>query len=263
MSEGTVPAKADREALTAFFFWSAWATATDRPASRRLLHQQLAARAAGGQHPTTTSAAMWSMASASSCCWPASPPCCGCTAPARHEEEAGPAQERPAAGRGRHAFDEGHAQVLLRRDRPDAAADRHGRDHRALRGRGPVLLRPPAGRDPALRGQPHLAHPGRHLLDRHRLAGHRPLHRAAAGRQGTQVPEARASTSCSTPCWSSWWARPPPAGSARLQRSGTDFSFWLGNQGLEFTSMGRVWQILLFVGLLLWACCWAAPCGPR
>ena len=38
-----------------------------------------------------------------------------------------------------------------------------------------------------------------------------------------------------------------------LQRSGTDFSFWLGNQGLEFTSMGRVWQILLFVGLLLWA----------
>jgi nitric oxide reductase subunit B len=38
-----------------------------------------------------------------------------------------------------------------------------------------------------------------------------------------------------------------------LQRSGTDFSFWVGNQGLEFTSMGRVWQILLFVGLLFWA----------
>ena len=37
-----------------------------------------------------------------------------------------------------------------------------------------------------------------------------------------------------------------------LQRQGFDFSFWLGNQGLEFTSMGRVWQILLFVGLLLW-----------
>ncbi len=37
-----------------------------------------------------------------------------------------------------------------------------------------------------------------------------------------------------------------------LQRSGFDFSFWLGNQGLEFTSMGRVWQILLFVGLLFW-----------
>ncbi len=37
-----------------------------------------------------------------------------------------------------------------------------------------------------------------------------------------------------------------------LQRQGVDYSFWLGNQGLEFTSMGRVWQILLFVGLLFW-----------
>lgn len=37
-----------------------------------------------------------------------------------------------------------------------------------------------------------------------------------------------------------------------LQHRGIDFSFWLGNQGLEFTSMGRVWQILLFIGLLFW-----------
>jgi nitric oxide reductase subunit B len=37
-----------------------------------------------------------------------------------------------------------------------------------------------------------------------------------------------------------------------LQRQGLDFTFWLGNQGLEFTSMGRVWQVLLFVGLLFW-----------
>ncbi len=37
-----------------------------------------------------------------------------------------------------------------------------------------------------------------------------------------------------------------------LERRGFDFSFWLGNQGLEFTSMGRVWQILLFAGLLFW-----------
>jgi nitric oxide reductase subunit B len=38
-----------------------------------------------------------------------------------------------------------------------------------------------------------------------------------------------------------------------LQGLGTNFSFWLGNQGLEFTSMGRFWQILLFIGLLFWA----------
>ncbi|MEO8170736.1 MAG: cbb3-type cytochrome c oxidase subunit I, partial [Oxalobacteraceae bacterium] len=37
-----------------------------------------------------------------------------------------------------------------------------------------------------------------------------------------------------------------------LQHLGTDFGFWIGNQGLEFTSMGRVWQILLFIGLLFW-----------
>ena len=37
-----------------------------------------------------------------------------------------------------------------------------------------------------------------------------------------------------------------------LQHRGVDFSFWVGNQGLEFTSMGRVWQLLLFGGLLFW-----------
>jgi nitric oxide reductase subunit B len=37
-----------------------------------------------------------------------------------------------------------------------------------------------------------------------------------------------------------------------LQHLGTSFSFWIGNQGLEYTSMGRVWQILLFIGLLFW-----------
>lgn len=36
------------------------------------------------------------------------------------------------------------------------------------------------------------------------------------------------------------------------QKLGTDFAFWLGNQGLEYTSMGRIWQYLLFVGLLFW-----------
>lgn len=36
------------------------------------------------------------------------------------------------------------------------------------------------------------------------------------------------------------------------QRLGNDFAFWLGNQGLEYTSMGRIWQYLLFVGLLFW-----------
>ena len=37
-----------------------------------------------------------------------------------------------------------------------------------------------------------------------------------------------------------------------LEHLGNDFSFWIGNQGLEYTSMGRIWQILLFIGLLFW-----------
>ncbi|MFL6630573.1 MAG: hypothetical protein ACJ8G1_29335 [Vitreoscilla sp.] len=37
-----------------------------------------------------------------------------------------------------------------------------------------------------------------------------------------------------------------------MQHRGADYSFWIGNQGLEYTSMGRVWQYLLFVGLLFW-----------
>ncbi|MFT3736267.1 MAG: nitric-oxide reductase large subunit [Rhodocyclaceae bacterium] len=36
------------------------------------------------------------------------------------------------------------------------------------------------------------------------------------------------------------------------QRLGTHFAFWLGNQGLEYTSMGRIWQFGLFAGLLIW-----------
>jgi nitric oxide reductase subunit B len=37
-----------------------------------------------------------------------------------------------------------------------------------------------------------------------------------------------------------------------LQRAGFDFNFWFGAHGLEFTGMGRFWQLLLFVGLLFW-----------
>ncbi|MET3120435.1 nitric oxide reductase subunit B [Oxalobacteraceae bacterium GrIS 2.11] len=37
-----------------------------------------------------------------------------------------------------------------------------------------------------------------------------------------------------------------------LKHLGNNFSFWIGNQGLAYTTMGRIWQILLFVGLLFW-----------
>ncbi|MBL8223813.1 MAG: nitric-oxide reductase large subunit [Chromatiales bacterium] len=37
-----------------------------------------------------------------------------------------------------------------------------------------------------------------------------------------------------------------------LERLGSDYAFWIGSQGLEYTSMGRVWQLGLFAGLLIW-----------
>src|SRR6185437_16234871 len=29
--------------------------------------------------------------------------------------------------------------------------------------------------------------------------------------------------------------------------------FWLGNQGLSYLELGRLWQILFFIGLLVWS----------
>ena len=31
-------------------------------------------------------------------------------------------------------------------------------------------------------------------------------------------------------------------------------NFWIGHQGYEYLDLGRLWQTLLFVGLLLWLC---------
>lgn len=36
------------------------------------------------------------------------------------------------------------------------------------------------------------------------------------------------------------------------QKMGLDTSFWFGHQGYEYVDLGRFWQILLLVGLLLW-----------
>jgi nitric oxide reductase subunit B len=36
------------------------------------------------------------------------------------------------------------------------------------------------------------------------------------------------------------------------QRLALDWSFWLGHQGYEYVDLGRVWQIALFTGLVIW-----------
>ena len=39
---------------------------------------------------------------------------------------------------------------------------------------------------------------------------------------------------------------------AVMQRLGLDYNFWFGHQGWEYADMGRFWQWFLFIGLMLW-----------
>jgi hypothetical protein len=160
------------------------------------------------------------------------------------------AAHRSAARRQGDAVDEGDAQVLLRRHRPDAAADRHGRDHRALRGRRAVVLR-------------HAARAGAAYVVSRTIHTQIGIFWIATAWLATGSTSRRCLADASRSCRSSASTRSSGADRRRarlditgwlgtLQHRGVDFSFWLGNQGLEFTSMGRVWQILLFVGLLFW-----------
>jgi nitric oxide reductase subunit B len=63
MTEGMLPEQADRHALTAFFFWSAWAAATDRPGETNLSYTSNWPHEPLVGNTLTPSAAMWSMVS--------------------------------------------------------------------------------------------------------------------------------------------------------------------------------------------------------
>ena len=78
MTDGALPDRENRQALAAFFFWSAWAATTDRPGEPGLSYTSNWPHEPLVGNTMSTSAAMWSMVS-SSFCWLASPRCCGCT----------------------------------------------------------------------------------------------------------------------------------------------------------------------------------------
>lgn len=46
------------------------------------------------------------------------------------------------------------------------------------------------------------------------------------------------------------------------QQLGGSWNFWLGHQGFEYVDLGRLWQILLFIGLLLWLTLMLRPLVP-
>ncbi len=63
MMDGTLPEAADRKALAAFFFWSAWAASTDRPGETGLSYTSNWPHEPLVGNTLTSSAAIWSMVS--------------------------------------------------------------------------------------------------------------------------------------------------------------------------------------------------------
>ncbi|MCG2595819.1 nitric-oxide reductase large subunit [Ramlibacter sp. XY19] len=251
MTTDEVPQAADRAALTAFFFWTSWAAATDRPGEAGLSYTSNWPHEPLVGNTMTSSAAVWSMASIilllaaiAAMLW--------LHGAGKHEEEARPPQSDPLLGVAatpsmkatRKYFFVVIGLMLLQIAMGAITA------HYAVEGQ-------------AFFGIP-LAEVLPYVVSRtvHTQVGIFWIATAwlatglyIAPLLGGKEPRFQklgvdflfyALLLIVVGSTAFGWL-------GNLQRSGTDFSFWIGNQGLEFTSMGRVWQYLLFVGLLLWA----------
>jgi nitric oxide reductase subunit B len=251
MTDDTVPAKADREALTAFFFWSAWAAATDRPGEAGLSYTSNWPHEPLVGNTMTTSAAMWTMASIilllaaiAAMLW--------LHGAGKHEEDAQPPKADPLAGvkatpsmkATRKYFFVVVGLLLLQIGMGAITA------HYAVEGQAffgiPLAQVLPYVTSRTIHTQVGIfwiatAWLATGLYIAPLLGGIEPKFQ----KLGVDFLFYALLVIVVGSTAFGWLGT--------LQRSGTDFSFWLGNQGLEFTSMGRVWQYLLFVGLLLWA----------
>lgn len=250
MPEAALPAAADRQALTGFFFWSAWAAATDRPGEAGLSYTSNWPHEPLVGNTLTGSAAIWSMVSIvlliagiAAMLWfhgaqkheapPALP----------KNDPLGAAVATASMKATRKYFFAVIGLILLQIGMGIVTA------HYAVEGN-------------AMFGIP-LAEVLPYVVSRtvHTQVG---IFWIATAWLATGLYIAPL-LSGHEPKWQKlgvdvlfWALIAIVAGSTAtgwlgsLQRQGADFSFWIGNQGLEFTSMGRVWQILLFVGLLFW-----------
>lgn len=251
MVDGTVRAKADREALTAFFFWSSWAAATDRPGEEGLSYTSNWPHEPLVGNTMTTSAAMWSMVSVilllaaiAAMLW--------LHGAGRHEEEAVPPKADPLAGATatpsmkatRKYFFVVVGLMLLQIAMGIVTA------HYAVEGQA-LFGFPLAEVLPYVTSRTIHTQVGIFWIATAWLATGLYIAPLLGGREpkfqklGTDFLFYALVAIVVGSTVTGWLGT--------LQRQGTDFAFWVGNQGLEFTSMGRVWQYLLFVGLLLWA----------
>lgn len=251
MTDETVPAKADREALTAFFFWSAWAAATDRPGEEGLSYTSNWPHEPLVGNTLTASAAIWSMvsiilllAAIAAMLW--------LHGAGKHEEEAVPPKADPLAGATatpsmkatRKYFFVVIGLMLLQIAMGILTA------HYAVEGQS-LFGFPLADILPYVTTRTIHTQVGIFWIATAWLATGLYIAPLLGGREpkfqklGTDVLFYALLFIVVGSIFTGWLGT--------QQRSGTEFAFWLGNQGLEFTSMGRVWQYLLFVGLLLWA----------
>lgn len=251
MVDDAVPAKADREALTAFFFWSSWAAATDRPGEEGLSYTSNWPHEPLVGNRMTTSAAMWSMVSIilllagiAAMLW--------LHGAGKHEEEAVPPKADPLSGANatpsmkatRKYFFVVVGLMLLQIAMGIVTA------HYAVEGRSLFGL-PLAEVLPYVASRTIHTQVGIFWIATAWLATGLYIAPLLGGREpkfqklGTDFLFYALLVIVVGSTLTGWLGT--------LQRQGTDFSFWIGNQGLEFTSMGRVWQYLLFAGLLLWA----------
>ncbi len=251
MTDDTVPGKADREALTAFFFWSSWAAATDRPGETNLSYTSNWPHEPLVGNTMTTSAAMWSMVSIilllagiAAMLW--------LHGAGKHEEEPQPpktdpllgAQPTPSMKATRKYFFVVVGLMALQVAMGIITA------HYAVEGQSLFGI-PLAEVLPYVTSRTVHTQVGIFWIATAWLATGLYIAPLLGGKEpkfqklGTDFLFYALVAIVVGSTLTGWLGT--------LQKSGTDFAFWLGNQGLEFTSMGRVWQYLLFVGLILWA----------
>jgi len=251
MTEGEVFDPADREALTAFFFWSSWAAATDRPGETGLSYTSNWPHEPLVGNTMTTSAAMWSMASIilllaaiAAMLW--------LHGAGRHEEAVQVPRADPLLGVAatasmkavRKYFFVVIGLLLLQIGMGAITA------HYAVEGTSFFGL-PLAEVLPYVVSRTAHTQVGIFWIATAWLATGLYIAPILGGKEpkfqklGVDFLFYALLVIVVGSTATGWLGH--------LQRAGTDFSFWVGNQGLEFTSMGRVWQYLLFVGLILWA----------
>ncbi|HEX6362188.1 MAG TPA: nitric-oxide reductase large subunit, partial [Albitalea sp.] len=251
MTTDTLPEKADREALTAFFFWSSWAATTDRPGESGLSYTSNWPHEPLVGNTMTGSAAMWSMVSIilllagiAAMLW--------FHGVRRHEDDdaqvpkANPlagAVATPSMKATRKYFFAVVGLLLLQIAMGVITA------HYAVEGQAFFGL-PLAQVLPYVVSRTVHTQVGVFWIATAWLATGLYIAPLLGGREpklqklGVDVLFWALIAIVVGSTVTGWLGT--------LQHRGVDFAFWLGNQGLEFTSMGRVWQILLFVGLLFW-----------